>query len=253
MKIDITAPGKRVKRGSFHPLTQAVDKIVGTFVSMGFEVVYGPETDSEYYNFDSINVPRDHPARDMQDTFWLDGYDEVVMRTQLSGIQAHYMEKNDPPIRIVYFGKNYRNESTDATHEAQFNQIECLVVDKKSNLSNLKYTIEKVLSSFFGSDLNIRMRPGYFPFVEPGVEIDMSCFKCKGKEKSCPICKGAGWIEILGAGTVQPSVLKRAGINPNIYQGFAFAVGLERMIMLKYGIDDIREFHKGDLRFLKQF
>ncbi|MFC1801989.1 phenylalanine--tRNA ligase subunit alpha [Patescibacteria group bacterium] len=262
--LDVTAPGIKPKRGHKHLITQTIDEVVGIFKSMGFGVADGPEIEDEFHNFDALNVPKDHPARDMQDTFWVkdpkgsndEKYQksDIVLRTHTSPVQIHYMEENKPPIRIIAPGKVFRNEATDATHEAQFYQVEGLMVDENVNLSNLKAVLQNFFERFFGDGVNIRFRPGFFPFVEPGLEVDMSCFKCKDKvNSSCSVCKGSGWIEVMGAGMVHPNVLKSVNIDPNKYQGFAFGGGIDRFIMLKYGIDDVRSLYNGDLRLVKQF
>jgi phenylalanyl-tRNA synthetase alpha chain len=237
--------------GHLHPITTLIRDISAIFSSMGFEIVQGNEIETERYNFDILNVPKDHPARDMQDTFWIKGLKETVLRTHTSPQQGHYMEEHKPPIKIVVPGKVFRREATDATHEVQFYQIEGLVVDKDITLANLKWTLELFLKKLFGEDIKIKLRPGYFPFVEPGVEIDMICFTCEAC--GCPSCKQSGWIEILGAGMVHPNVLNNVGIDPRQWRGFAFGVGLDRVAMLKYGINDVRNLYSGDLRFINQF
>lgn len=238
--LDVTAPGKKMERGHLHPLTQAMDKAGDIFQSMGFEIVDGPELETEYYNFDALNIPKDHPARAMQDTFWLKGKDKLLLRTHTSPVQIRHMEHNNPPFRIIAPGKVFRNEATDATHETQFYQIEGLMVDKKTNLANLKAVIKIFLRRFFGDEnIDIRFRASYFPFVEPGVEVDM---KFKGK-----------WLEICGAGMAHPEVLKSVKLEGQGWQGFAFGMSVDRLAMIKYKIDDIRLFYSGDLRFLKQF
>ena len=251
--------------GHVHPITLSIDKIAKIFNKIGFDVVDGPELEDEWHNFDVLNVPGDHPARDMQDTFWIDGKrsknkhsEEVghVLRTHTSNMQIRTMEKyvkdNLPmPIAIVCPGKVFRNEATDATHEAQFHQVEMLYVGKDASLSMMIGIIEKFFSEFFGGELKIRLRSSYFPFVEPGNEVDMQCFKCRGA--GCNICKGTGWIEIGGAGMVHPKVLEASGINPNEYRGFAFGCGIDRMAMLKWGLDDVRLLYNGDLRVVNQF
>ena len=242
--------GKNKKH--IHPITRVIQDITAVFVGMGFEVESGPEIEDEYHNFDALNVPKDHPARDMQDTFWLKPENlKKLLRTQTSDVQIRYMEKNKPPFAIMVPGKVFRNEATDATHDAQFHQCEGLVVGENITLANLKGTLEEFLRKLFGKDVEIRLRPGYFPFVEPGVEIDMICFKCEGK--GCSSCSHSGWIEILGAGMVHPKVLNNVGIDSHKYQGFAFGVGIDRVAMLKYGIDDVRRFYSGDLRLINQF
>ncbi|MFA6226907.1 MAG: phenylalanine--tRNA ligase subunit alpha [Candidatus Paceibacterota bacterium] len=245
-------------RGHLHPITLVFNDMVKIFSDMGFVLTDGPELETEYYNFDALNFPKDHPARDMQDTFWLKpnknipGVENKLLRPQTSAMQIHYMEDNKPPLAIICPGKVYRNEATDAGHEAQFHQIEGLLVDKKISLADLKSTLNIFFDKFFKKDVEVRFRPSFFPFVEPGVEIDVSCFKCKG-EGSCPVCKGTGWIEIMGAGAVHPKVLNIIGINPNEFTGFAFGMGVDRIAMLKYGIDDIRLLYSGDLRLVNQF
>ena len=238
--------------GHIHPLSQVIRKVTDVFIDLGFSVVQGPEVETEENNFDRLNVPKDHPAREMHDTFFLEPKeDHKLLRTHTSPVQIRYMMENKPPIKIVVPGRVFRYEATDATHEVQFYQIEGLWVDNKVSLADLKGTLTHFLSKFFGQEIAIRLRPSYFPFVEQGVEIDMSCFKCSGK--GCPICKQTGWIEIMGAGMVHPYVLNSCGINPRDYQGFAFGVGVDRIAMLKYGIDDIRLFYSGDLRLINQF
>ena len=235
--VDVTIPGKKIERGHLHPLSLVQKKATDIFSSMGFEVADGPEIETEHYNFDALNIPANHPARDLWDTFWLK--DGRLLRTHTSPVQIHYMEKNNPPFRIIVPGRCFRYEATDATHEVQFYQLEGLMIGKKISLANLKAVMETFFKEFFGNDIEIRLRPGFFPFVEPGVEVDM---KFKGK-----------WIEILGAGMVHPNVLKGMKIDPNKWQGFAFGMGIDRLAMIKYKIDDIRLFYSGDLRFIKQF
>lgn len=225
--------------------------LVAIFSEMGFSVAAGPEIESEHYNFDALNVPEDHPARDMQDTFYVAGRDKTVLRTHTSPVQVRYLEAEGAPARIIVPGKVYRHEATDATHEAQFYQLEGLAVDRGVTLAHLKGTLRTFFEKFFGAKANVRFRPSFFPFVEPGVEVDMSCFGCGGA--GCPLCKKSGWIELMGAGMVHPNVLSAAGVNPRKFQGFAFGVGIERLGMLRYGVDDIRLFHTGDLRFVNQF
>jgi len=250
-RIDVTAPAKRGPSGHLHPMTQLMRKAIAIFSSMGFDVASGPEVETEYYNFDALNVPKDHPARDMQDTFWLD-IPGLLLRTQTSPVQIRYMEKHKPPFRMIAPGKVFRNEATDATHEAQFYQMEGLMIGKDVSLANLKAILEVFYRNLLDDQkLKIRFRPSYFPFVEPGVETDLTCFKCRGK--GCAVCKKTGWIEVMGAGMVHPKVLENAGIDSREWQGFAFGGGLDRIAMIKYGIDDIRLLYNGDLRFLKQF
>lgn len=238
-------------RGHIHPLTQMINNAVRIFSELGFEVAEGPEIETEYYNFDSLNIPKNHPSRDMQDTFWLKGVKETVLRTHTSPIQVHYMEKNKPPFRIIVPGKVFRHEATDATHEVQFYQIEGLVVGENITLAHLKGTLELFFKKLYGEKTAIRFRPSFFPFVEPGVEIDVSCFKCGGS--GCSLCKKTGFIEVMGAGMVHPNVLNNAGIDSRKYRGFAFGGGVDRLVMLKYGIDDVRLLYAGDLRLVNQF
>ncbi|MBX4215768.1 phenylalanine--tRNA ligase subunit alpha [Candidatus Parcubacteria bacterium] len=240
------------KQGHFHPLTLVTRHIAGIFKEMGFAVASGPEAETERYNFDVLNIPPDHPARDMWDTFWLkDARYGELLRTHTSPVQARYMEANEPPIRIIAPGKVFRYEATDATHEAQFHQIEGLMIGEDVSLAHLKGVLEVFFEKFFGKETGVRLRPGYFPFVEPGVEVDISCFKCGGK--GCSLCKQSGFIEIMGAGMVHPYVLNQVGVDPRKYQGFAFGTGVDRLALLKYGIDDVRLFYQGDLRLVNQF
>jgi len=254
-KIDITVPGKKIKVGHLHPLTQIKRQIEGIFTTMGFSVVEGLEIETEWYNFDAVNMPKDHPSRDMQDTFWLkrkkkEG-EKFLMRTQTTAVQVRYMEKNTPPFRIIVPGKVYRYEATDASHEVHFHQCEGLLVDREVSIANLKAVLEMFLERFFGKGLEFRWRPSYFPYVEPGLEIDIRCSLCKGK--GCSACGGTGWVEVLGAGMIHPSVFRAAGYVSNEWKGFAFGVGIERLAMIRYRIGDIRLFYSGDLRFLDQF
>jgi len=250
--LDISVPGKKVEAGHIHPLTQIQNKANDIFASLGFEVVEGPEVETEWYNFDALNVPGDHPARDMQDTFWLKPESaKILLRTQTSPVQVRYMETHHPPLRIVVPGRVFRHEASDASHDMQFYQLEGLMVDKDISVANLKAVINEFLSRMFGDNVKIRLRPSFFPFVEPGFEVDMSCVNCDGK--GCSVCSQGGWLEMMGAGMVHPNVLNAAGLNPKDWQGFAFGVGLDRIAMMKYKIDDIRLFYSGDLRFLKQF
>lgn len=246
------------EQGHYHPITIVTRDLERIFREMGFIVAEGPEIETERNNFDLLNIPADHPARDMWDTFWLRGNQKntheergVLLRTHTSPVQVRYMESHKPPIRIIAPGKTYRYEATDATHEAQFYQIEGLMIDKGITLAHLKGALKKFFDEFFGTESAVRFRPSYFPFVEPGVEVDASCFKCGGT--GCNVCKGTGWVEIMGAGMVHPRVLLNVGIDPREYQGFAFGTGVERLAMMKYGIDDIRVFHNGDVRVVNQF
>ncbi len=242
---------EEIKKGHLHPLTQVMREVTDSFIAMGFEVADGPEVESEHYNFDALNVPKDHPARDMQDTFWVKGVPETVLRTHTSPVQVRYMEAHKPPFKIIVPGKVFRYEATDATHEAQFHQVEGLVVGEGITLAHLKYTLSEFFKRLYGESAQIRMRPSYFPFVEPGIEIDVSCMKCGGK--GCNVCKQTGFLEVMGAGMVHPNVLRAAGIDSRVYTGFAFGGGIDRLVMLKYGIDDIRLLYSGDLRFVNQF
>jgi len=236
-RIDITAPGKKVSRGSSHPLSRLRKEAEDIFGSLGFEIIEGPEVETEYYNFDALNIPAEHPAREMWDTFWLGK--KFLMRTHTSPVQIRYMEKHNSPFRIIAPGRVFRHEATDASHEIQFNQLEGLMVGKDVSLADLKGILEQFLRRLMGEKIQIRFKPSYFPFVEPGVEVDM-------------LWNGR-WLEMLGAGMVHPNVLRAGGLNPNEWQGFAFGVGIDRLAMLKYKIDDIRLFYSGDLRFLRQF
>jgi len=250
--IDVTLPGKASKTGTPHILTQVMQEIEDVFLGLGYEVIEGYEVEKDYYNFERMNLPKDHPARDMQDSFYIT--DDMLLRTHTSPIQARTMEKHDfskSPLRMISPGKVYRRDSDDATHSHQFHQIEGLVVDKNITMADLKGTLEVLLKKLFGDDREIRLRPSYFPFTEPSVEVDISCFKCGGK--GCNVCKQTGWIEILGAGIVHPSVLEMSGIDSNEYSGFAFGLGPDRVAMLKYGVNDIRYFYQNDVRFLEQF
>lgn len=235
--------------GHVHPNTAMIEGIVQIFKDMGFEVVEGPEMEDEWHNFDALNVPKDHPSRDMQDTFWL--RNSLLLRTHTSSVQIRYMEKHKPPFAIVAPGKVFRNEATDRTHEAQFFQFEALVVGKDITVANLKYYLETFLKHVFDEEVEIRLRPSFFPFVEPGFEVDMRCSVCKGE--GCPTCKHSGWIELLGAGLVHPNVLESVGVDSKEWSGFAFGVGLDRIVMMKTKLDDIRNLYTGDLRVIRQF
>jgi phenylalanyl-tRNA synthetase alpha chain len=257
--IDVTLPGKKIEVGHLHPLTQIKRKIEEIFQAIGFSIVEGPEIETEWYNFDALNVPLEHPAREMQATLWIKQKNrenlpttkKLLMRTHTSPVQIRYMQKNNPPFRIIVIGRVFRAEATDAYHEVQFYQIEGLMVDKKVSLANLKWVLETFMKSFFGKDIKFRWQPSYFPFVEPGLELLINCNICKGK--GCSTCGNRGWVEIIGCGMVHPNVFKAAGLNPKNWQGFAFGMGLDRLAMMKYKINDIRLFYSGDLRFLKQF
>ncbi|GET14207.1 phenylalanyl-tRNA synthetase subunit alpha [Ligilactobacillus agilis] len=251
-KIDVTLPGVPVKEGQPHILMQVIDQLEKLFLGMGYKIVDGPEVEEDHYNFEMLNLPKDHPARDMQDTFYITK--QILMRTQTSPVQARTMEKHDfskGPLKMISPGKVYRRDTDDATHSHQFHQVEGLVIDKNITMADLKGTLELVAKTLFGADREIRMRPSYFPFTEPSAEVDVSCFKCGGK--GCAVCKQTGWIEVLGAGMVHPNVLEMAGVDSSVYGGFAFGLGPDRFAMLKYGVDDIREFYLNDVRFLNQF
>lgn len=246
-KIDVTIPGKKIARGNLHPDTQVQNEMIRTFSGMGFEIYEGAEIETDYYNFTALNTPKDHPARDMQDTFYLS--DEFLLRTQTSSGQIHVMENKKPPIKILSPGKVFRSDD-DATHSPMFTQMEGLVVDKGITLCDLQGMLDQFVQKLFGADTKTRLRPSYFPFTEPSVEVDVSCFSCGGK--GCRLCKGTGWIEILGAGVVNRKVLENCGINSDIYSGIAFGIGVERVAMLKYGINNIKLLFESDLRVLEQ-
>lgn len=249
--IDVTLPGRPVKTGNHHPLTRIIEEIEDLFIGMGYTIAEGPEVESDYYNFEALNLPKGHPARDMQDSFYIT--EEILLRTHTSPMQARTMEKKEGkgPIKIICPGKVYRRDNDDATHSHQFMQIEGLVVGENIQMSDLKGTLDVFAKKIFGEDREIRLRPSFFPFTEPSVEMDISCKICNGK--GCSVCKGTGWIEILGAGMVHPNVLEMAGYDSKKYTGFAFGMGPERIAMLKYGVDDIRHYYANDVRFLKQF
>ncbi|MEG2813331.1 MAG: phenylalanine--tRNA ligase subunit alpha [Oscillospiraceae bacterium] len=248
-RIDVTMPGKISRVGKPHPLTLVMDEIKDIFLGMGFSVVSGPEVELDHYNFEALNMPKDHPARDTQDTFYIK--ENVVLRTQTSPVQIRTMEKQEPPIRIISPGRVYRSDAVDATHSPLFHQIEGLVVDKGVTMADLKGTLEIFVKKLYGEDAVVRFRPHHFPFTEPSAEVDVMCFNCQGK--GCRLCKDEGWIEILGCGMVHPTVLKNCNIDPEIYSGFAFGLGLERVVMRRFNIDDMRMFYENDLRFLNQF
>ena len=247
-KIDVTLPGKQRKKGAYHPDTLIIDELVSVFSGMGFEIFEGPEIENDYYNFTALNTPKDHPARDMQDTFYLGA--DYLLRTQTSAGQIRVMENKKPPIKILSPGKVYRFDD-DATHSPMFSQMEGLVVDKGITLCDLKGMLDEFARKVFSDGIKTRLRPSYFPFTEPSVEVDVSCFECGGK--GCKLCKGTGWIEVLGAGMVNRAVLQNCGIDPDEYTGFAFGMGIERIAMLKYGINNMKLLFDGDVRFLKQF
>ena len=247
--IDVTLPAKKNKIGHKHPNTLALEELQRIFVGMGYEVVEGPEVEYDYYNFEALNIPANHPAKDEQDTFYINK--NIVLRTQTSSVQARVMEKTPPPIRIISPGRVFRSDQVDATHSPSFHQVEGLAIDKNINFADLKGTLQEFAKELFGPDTKTKFRPHHFPFTEPSAEMDVSCFKCGGK--GCRFCKGEGWIEILGCGMVHPHVLEMCGIDPEKYQGFAFGVGLERIALLKYEIDDMRLLYENDDRFLNQF
>lgn len=256
--LDVTAPGSVVRRGHLHPLSLMRREIARIFTALGFEIVQGPELEDEWHNFDALNVPPNHPARDMQDTFYIrqdaepkTSKERLLLRTQTSNMQARYMETHTPPVRIVVHGRIFRNEATDARHECMFSQLEGLVVEPGISAASFKAIIQTFYREFFQKDVAIRLRPSFFPFVEPGFEIDMSCVLCQGK--GCQGCGHAGWMEMMGAGMVHPNVFRAVGYDPKGLRGFAFGMGLERLAMMKYHIPDIRLFYSGDLRFIQQF
>ena len=247
--LDVTLPGKTHAIGKLHPISAVQKEMEDIFIGLGFEIVDGPEVEYDYYNFTALNIPPEHPARDTQDTFYINS--NVLLRTQTSSVQIHAMEKKRPPIRMISPGRVYRSDAIDATHSPMFHQLEGLVVDKGITMGDLKGTLELFAQNMFGSDTKIRFRPHHFPFTEPSAEVDVSCFVCGGK--GCKLCKGEGWIEILGAGMVHPDVLTRCDIDPTEYSGFAFGMGIERIVMRKYNIDDMRLLYENDIRFLSQF
>jgi len=248
--IDVTVPGKLPDQGHLHPITLVQEEIEDIFQSMGFSVLDGPEMETEHYNFDALNIPKNHPARDLWDTFWLKNIN-LLLRTHTSPMQVRYMEKNQPPLRIIVPGRCFRHEATDASHETTFHQIEGLMIGQNISMANLKGVLEGFMKRFYGPQVKLRWQPSYFPFTEPGLELLMGCSICGGK--GCSTCGQSGWIEVIPCGMVHPNVFKAAGYNPNRYQGFAFGMGLDRIAMMKYKIDDIRLFYSNDLRFLNQF
>ena len=247
--IDVTLPGNRPKTGHRHPNTIALEEVEKIFIGMGYEVVEGPEIEYDYYNFEALNIPANHPAKDEQDTFFIDN--EILLRTQTSPVQVRQMERGKLPIRMIAPGRVFRADEVDATHSPSFHQIEGMVIDKHITFADLKGTLQEFAKQLFGKDTKVKFRPHHFPFTEPSAEVDVSCFKCGGK--GCRFCKGEGWIEILGCGQIHPRVLKMSGIDPEEYTGFAFGVGLERIALLKYEIDDMRLLYENDVRFLNQF
>ena len=250
-KIDVTLPGRRVSLGHLHPLTLTLNRIKDIFLDMGFSIEEGPEIEKDYYNFEALNLPKDHPARDMQDSFYIT--EDILMRTQTSPVQARTMQSHEPnsPIRMIAPGRVYRRDDYDASHSPMFTQVEGLVIDKGISLADLKGTLELFLQQIFNDKVQVRLRPSFFPFTEPSTEVDVSCVMCHGH--GCSVCKGTGWLEILGAGMVHPHVLEMSGYDPNVVSGFAFGLGVERIAMLSYGVSDLRLFYDNDMRFLRQF
>ncbi|GIP57134.1 phenylalanine--tRNA ligase subunit alpha [Paenibacillus woosongensis] len=250
-KVDVTLPGRPLKQGGIHPLNQVIQDIEDIFIGMGYRIAEGPEVETDYYNFEALNLPKNHPARDMQDSFYLT--EDLLMRTQTSPVQVRTMEamKGEVPVKVICPGRVYRRDDDDATHSFQFHQIEGLVIGKNIRMSDLKGTLLQFTREMFGPNTQIRLRPSFFPFTEPSVEVDVTCVKCGGN--GCRVCKQTGWLEILGSGMVHPRVLEMSGYDPEQYSGFAFGMGVERIAMLKYGVDDIRHFFNNDLRFLGQF
>jgi phenylalanyl-tRNA synthetase alpha chain len=247
--VDLTLPAPPPRRGHLHPITRIQRELEDLFVSLGFTVLDGPEVETDYHNFDALNIPADHPARDMQDTFWLDG--GHLLRTHTSPVQVRGMERLGPPLRMIAPGRVFRNESVDASHEHTFYQLEGMMVDRNVSVANLIYFMKTLLTAIFHREVTVRLRPGYFPFVEPGFELDIQCLICGGP--GCAVCKQSGWVELLPCGLVHPNVLRQSGIDPAQWGGFAFGLGLTRLVMMRYGIDDIRHLQGGDLRFLEQF
>jgi len=250
---DFTLPGIDLPIGHAHLLSRIREQIEDIFLDMGYEIAYGPEIESEYYNFTALNFLENHPARDEQDTFFIKDFANTILRTHTSPVQVRYMQTHKPPIKIISPGKVFRKDEPDATHTPVFHQVEGLLVDKGITFSHLKGTLELFIKSFFGKDVNLRFRPSFFPFTEPSAEVDISCFLCFGKDPQCRICKGSGWLEILGSGMVHPQVLLNCGIMPDIYSGFAFGMGIERIALLKHEVIDLRMFYENDLRFNSQF
>jgi phenylalanyl-tRNA synthetase alpha chain len=247
--VDLTLPAPGHRRGHLHPITRIQRELEELFISLGFAVLDGPEVETEYHNFDALNIPADHPARDMQDTFWLDGGN--LLRTHTSPVQVRGMERLGPPLRMIAPGRVFRNESVDASHEHTFYQLEGMMIDRDVSVAHLLYFMKTLLTAIFQREVTVRLRPGYFPFVEPGFELDIQCLICGGE--GCPVCKQGGWVELLPCGLVNPNVLRMSGIDPDEWNGFAFGLGLTRLVMMRYGIDDIRHLQGGDLRFLEQF
>lgn len=249
--IDVTMPGKKRVLGHKHPMTNVINNIKDIFIGMGYEIAEGPEVETAYYNFEALNIPKEHPARDEQDTFYINGLGDFLLRTQTSPMQVRVMEKRKLPIKIIAPGRVYRADEVDATHSPIFHQLEGLVIDKGITMGDLKGALAEFAKELFGEDTKVRFRPHHFPFTEPSAEMDASCFACGGK--GCRVCKDSGWIEVLGCGMVHPKVLEMAGIDPKVYSGFAFGMGLERVTMQKYAISDLRLLFENDVKFLKQF
>ncbi len=249
--IDVTLPGRRPEIGGLHPITEMIEELSEIFALMGFQTVYGPEVETAHYNFDQLNIPADHPARDVWDTFVVKGESELVLRTHTSPMQARVMESNEPPVRVIVPGRCYRFEAQDASHEWAFHQLEGLAVDERITMSDLKGVLREMARQLFGGDRRIRFRCDFFPFVEPGVDFSVDCSVCGGK--GCRVCKYTGWLEMGGAGMVHPNVLRAAGYDPERYTGFAFGLGIERLVMMRHGVNDVRAFAGNDLRFLRQF
>ena len=252
-KIDVTLPGRKVRQGHLHPLTLTLNRVKNIFIEMGYSVEEGPEVETDYFNFEALNLPKDHPARDMQDSFYIT--EEILLRTQTSPVQARTMQKNNSnsPIRMIAPGRVYRRDDYDASHSPMFTQVEGLVIDEKITFADLKGTLDYFCKKIFGDNAQIRLRPSFFPFTEPSTEVDVSCVMCKGNDEHCKVCHGSGWLEILGAGMVHPKVLEMSGYDPSKVSGFAFGLGIERIAMLTYGVDDMRLFFDNDERFLNQF
>ncbi|MDO5548112.1 MAG: phenylalanine--tRNA ligase subunit alpha [Eubacteriales bacterium] len=249
--LDVTMPGAEIPVGKKHPINLVLDEVKDIFIGMGFSIAEGPDVESDYYNFEALNIPKDHPARDTQDTFYIS--DNVVLRTQTSPIQIRTMENKKPPIRIIAPGRVFRSDDVDATHSPLFHQVEGLVIDKGIRMSDLKGILEMFAKKLYGEETVVRFRPHHFPFTEPSAEMDYQCFQCHGKDPNCSVCHGEGWIEILGCGMVHPKVLEVCGIDPEEYSGYAFGIGLERLVMGRFKITDIRNFYENDVRFLHQF
>ncbi len=250
--FDITAPAKKIQQGHLHPISKTIREIEDIFGRLGFQSISGDEIDHDWYNFEALNFPPDHPAREMQDTFFIKNLDNHVLRTQTSNMQIHYMQNNKPPFRIISPGKTFRKDS-DATHTPMFHQLECLLIDKEVSIANLKWVLQTALSELLGQKIDLRFRLSFFPFTEPSLEMDSSCVQCKGKDPNCRVCKGTGWLEIGGAGMVHPNVLENVKVDHTKWNGFAFGLGIDRILMIKHQIDDLRLFFANDLRFLEQF